>query len=241
MRQVGFDKAGRPIFYTCFRQAHRNHFTNSRDHLLYSFENAAKTFAPTMPYADRKWIYICDFAGYGWRDNKMGPTRELVGIMSQHYPERLAYFLCVNAPSIFRFFYKALKPFVDPRTYDKVRWCAGEKEIASRAAELFGPGMARWLTEEVALNRPSALPPAQARYWEAPAKDGEHDPRGEEAYVRGYVDVRHAGGHEPHQNYAVPPPPVEIPAAAAAAAAASTDDVVAAPADEAGAAAAAEK
>ena len=42
---------------------------------------------------------------------------------------------------------------------------------------------------------------------EVGAKDGEHDPRGEEAYVRGYVDVRHAGGHEPHQNYAVPAPP----------------------------------
>ena len=56
----------------------------------------------------------------------------------------------------------------------------------------------------------AALPPAQARYWEAPAKDGEHDPRGEEAYVRGYVDVRHAGGHEPHQNYAVPPPPAHV-------------------------------
>ena len=235
MRMVGFDAAGRVLFYTCFAQAHRDHFTNSRDHLLFSFEQAAKTFRATAPYASRKWVYICDFAGYGWRDNKMGPTRELVHIMSAHYPERLAYFLCVNAPGIFRFFYKALKPFVDPRTYEKVRWCAGEKEVASKAAELFPPGLARWLTEEVALNRTRTLPPSQVRYWEAPANDGEHDARGEASYLARYVDEQHPCGHLPHQNYARGP----IPAQAAAA----PDNGVApdAAATPAAAAAAAEK
>jgi hypothetical protein len=60
-------------------------------------------------------------------------ARHFLNIVQNHYVERLGRAIVVNLPFLLNFFFKAISPFLDPVTRDKVRAsCHG-------VLELFGP------------------------------------------------------------------------------------------------------
>ena len=53
-------------------------------------------------------------------------ARLFLDISAEHYPERLALFVIVDAPSLFGMLWRAISTFVDPKTYNKIRCGAWE-------------------------------------------------------------------------------------------------------------------
>jgi hypothetical protein len=56
-------------------------------------------------------------------------ARSFLHIVQQHYVERLGRAIVVNLPVLLTFFYKAIAPFLDPVTRDKVRLVSGGGRI----------------------------------------------------------------------------------------------------------------
>jgi hypothetical protein len=48
------------------------------------------------------------------------PCSQVLNILQQHYVERLGRGIIVNLPTLLSFFYKAIAPFLDPVTREKV-------------------------------------------------------------------------------------------------------------------------
>jgi len=70
---------------------------------------------------DGKMTWIIDFVGFSLFNQPPWKTsKETLDILQSHYPERLANALLYDPPFIFRAFWAAIKPFIDPKTKKKV-------------------------------------------------------------------------------------------------------------------------
>ncbi|CAE6535999.1 unnamed protein product [Rhizoctonia solani] len=115
----GFDIDGRPILY--MRPGRENTETSPRQirHLIFCLERAID-FMP--PHQDSMMI-IVDYKSTTLRTNpSIGVARKVLGVLQQHYVERLGRAIVVNLPGILNFFYKGISPFLDPVTRDKMRF-----------------------------------------------------------------------------------------------------------------------
>ncbi|CAE6475476.1 unnamed protein product [Rhizoctonia solani] len=115
----GFDIDGRPILY--MRPGRENTETSPRQirHLIFCLERAID-FMP--PYQESMMI-IVDYKSTTLRTNpSISIARKVLGVLQQHYVERLGRAIVVNLPGILNFFYKGISPFLDPVTRDKMRF-----------------------------------------------------------------------------------------------------------------------
>ncbi|XP_073103855.1 uncharacterized protein [Elaeis guineensis] len=97
--------------------------TSSHDNqirfLVYIFENAILN----MPEGQEQMVCLMDFTG--WSLSNAVPiktARETTKILQNHYPERLAAAFLYNPPRIFETFWKIVKYFIDPKTFEKVHF-----------------------------------------------------------------------------------------------------------------------
>ncbi|KAG5181758.1 hypothetical protein JKP88DRAFT_320878 [Tribonema minus] len=73
---------------------------------------------------DGKLITVFDIAGCSFRDafgDAMGFIKQASATAGQHYPERCQMIIIANVPSWFNALWKAIKPFIDPATLDKIK------------------------------------------------------------------------------------------------------------------------
>lgn len=49
-------------------------------------------------------------------------ARIFLEVSERHYPERLAMFLCINAPPLFSGLWRIVEPIVDPDTRRKIKF-----------------------------------------------------------------------------------------------------------------------
>lgn len=49
-------------------------------------------------------------------------AKMFLDISEKHYPERLAEFFVISAPSMFNMLWNAIQPWVDPYTREKIRF-----------------------------------------------------------------------------------------------------------------------
>ncbi|XP_019058696.1 PREDICTED: random slug protein 5 [Tarenaya hassleriana] len=88
-------------------------------HLVYLLENAILN----LPEGQNQMSWLIDFTGWSLNTNvPMKTAREIIYILQNHYPDRLAVAFLYNPPRIFQAFYKAVKYFMDPRTVQKVKF-----------------------------------------------------------------------------------------------------------------------
>lgn len=87
--------------------------------LVYFLENAILN----LPADQEQMIWLIDFKG--WSMKKSSPVsvaRETANILQNHYPERLFVAILYNPPRLFEAFWTIVKPFLDPKTFRKVKF-----------------------------------------------------------------------------------------------------------------------
>lgn len=93
--------------------------------LAYTLERAAAVAADGG--GDAKFIIICDYAA-GQFSLKNSPSistsKTTLSMLQDHYPERLGKALLFDAPAFFYAVFRAIKPFIDPVTSEKIAWCS---------------------------------------------------------------------------------------------------------------------
>jgi hypothetical protein len=66
-------------------------------------------------------------------------TMMTVLMLQNHYPERLGVLILVDAPFLFRAFWKVISPFVDAKTLKKVVFVSGSDKDKRKVLEVRGP------------------------------------------------------------------------------------------------------
>ncbi|KAG5543212.1 hypothetical protein RHGRI_016085 [Rhododendron griersonianum] len=92
---------------------------NQIRHLVYLMENAILN----LPEGQEQMVWLIDFTG--WTLSTSVPVkcaRESINILQNHYPERLGASFLYNPPRIFEAFWKIVKYFLDPKTFQKVKF-----------------------------------------------------------------------------------------------------------------------
>lgn len=102
----------------------RNKLENTKDHhgnvmhLVYQMERAVLATSET---AHEKWNLLIDFDGYSmFNAPPMKTSKATLYTMQSHYPERLHKAYLISAPWLFNAVFKAISPFIDPVTRDKI-------------------------------------------------------------------------------------------------------------------------
>ncbi|XP_021907835.1 phosphatidylinositol transfer protein PDR16 [Carica papaya] len=113
------DRSGRTVLI--MRPGMQN-TTSAEDnirHLVYLLENAILNLAE----GQEQMSWLIDFTGWSLNTNiPIRTARDIIHILQNHYPERLAIAFLYNPPRLFETFYKAVKYFLDPKTAQKVKF-----------------------------------------------------------------------------------------------------------------------
>ncbi|XP_039003435.1 phosphatidylinositol transfer protein 3-like [Hibiscus syriacus] len=82
-------------------------------HLVYCMENAILN----LPAEQEQMVWLIDLSHISVR-----VTRETAHVLQEHYPERLGVAILYNPPKFFEPFWKVAKPFLEPKTQNKVKF-----------------------------------------------------------------------------------------------------------------------
>ncbi|KAJ0096796.1 hypothetical protein Patl1_28925 [Pistacia atlantica] len=85
-------------------------------HLVYLLENSILNLAE----GQEQMSWLIDFTGWTMNTNITIKTiREIIYVLQNHYPERLAISILYNPPKFFESIWKVIKYFLDPKTSEK--------------------------------------------------------------------------------------------------------------------------
>ncbi|KMZ57415.1 CRAL/TRIO domain containing protein, expressed [Zostera marina] len=105
--------------------------TKSQDnqvrHLVYLLENAILN----LPEGLEQMVWLIDFTGWSMTKGTTVPiktAKETIDVLQNHYPERLSSAFFFNPPRIFEAFWKVVKYFLDPKTFQKVKFIYSKDE-----------------------------------------------------------------------------------------------------------------
>ncbi|WVZ26675.1 hypothetical protein V8G54_005219 [Vigna mungo] len=88
-------------------------------HLVYLLENAILN----LQEGQEQMSWLIDFTGLSMNTSiSVKTARDIIHILQNHYPERLAIAFLYNPPRIFQAFWKAVRFFLDPKTVQKVKF-----------------------------------------------------------------------------------------------------------------------
>jgi hypothetical protein len=112
-----------------------------------------------------QFTWLVDFAGFGMShafQARVGISS--LGLLSSHLPERLHTLVLINPPSVFDIFFAAVRPFVDARTFSKLRTVRAKPgpELVKVLADEYDlqPWAADWVSEAAGMKGvPGCLPP----------------------------------------------------------------------------------
>lgn len=160
MHIVGYCNLGRPIIYSCLAMASNRDYHDNSDHMIQTFEMAVKC----MPPGQEQWVWVCDFHGFGMQDCNPKLAKAFLGITAEHYPERLGLFVIVDTPMLFSGLWRAIQPFVDPKTKAKivfVPWDVSKvgtkSHFRAEVSKHFAEETCQWLEAEMTQNREKSL------------------------------------------------------------------------------------
>ncbi|XP_071733915.1 uncharacterized protein [Rutidosis leptorrhynchoides] len=92
---------------------------NQIKHLVYLIENAILN----LPEGHEEMVWMIDFTGWSFSASvPIKTARETINILQNHYPQRLALAFLYSPPRVFEAFWKIVKYFLDPKTFQKVKF-----------------------------------------------------------------------------------------------------------------------
>ncbi|XP_057975675.1 phosphatidylinositol transfer protein PDR16 isoform X2 [Malania oleifera] len=113
------DRNGRTVLILRPGKQNTTSLENQMRHLVYLIENAILN----LPEGQEQMAWLIDFTGWSMSTSvPIKSARDTINILQNHYPERLAIAFLYNPPRIFEAFWKVVKYFLDPKTFQKVKF-----------------------------------------------------------------------------------------------------------------------
>ncbi|CAL8462258.1 g1789 [Coccomyxa elongata] len=126
------DKEGRVVVIMRPREEKSRNTEKQIKFLVYTLELASKLADASG--TNHKICWLVDFKGYSMRNApSIRVSITTLSILQNHYPERLGMALCYLPPRLFSMSWKALLPFIDPVTAEKVVFVNSQNEAAVMA------------------------------------------------------------------------------------------------------------
>jgi len=137
MYHHGYDRYCRPMIYLKVAEKPDPHTRLEKmQFMIFTLEQAIKRMEKERGVEKMVWCVNCK--NYNFKYNgEFGFARELLSILQNHYPERLGVLILVDAPFVFRAFWKVISPFVDAKTLKKVVFVSGSKNEKRKILEEF--------------------------------------------------------------------------------------------------------
>jgi hypothetical protein len=126
------DREGRPIVFMRPRNEKQGADNELKlKYVVYIMEKASRMADVSSP--DGKMTWLLDYVGYS-RQNQppWKVSLSTLSIVQSHYPERLGRAVNFKPPFLFEIFWKAIRPFVDPVTREKLVFLNGKSEEETR-------------------------------------------------------------------------------------------------------------
>ncbi|KAL4297903.1 hypothetical protein GQ457_12G016290 [Hibiscus cannabinus] len=103
-------------------------------YLVYCMENAILN----LPADQEQMVWLIDFNGFNMSHISVKVTRETAHVLQEHYPERLGVAILYNPPKFFEPFWTVVKPFLEPKTQNKVKFAySGDLNTKKIMEDLF--------------------------------------------------------------------------------------------------------
>ncbi|CAH1442815.1 unnamed protein product [Lactuca virosa] len=113
------DRVGRTVLILKPGLQNTKSMENQIKHLVYLMENAMLN----LPEGQEEMAWLIDFTGWSFTTNvPVRTARDTINILQDHYPQRLAVAFLYTPPRIFEAFWKIVKYFMDPKTFQKVKF-----------------------------------------------------------------------------------------------------------------------
>ncbi|CAN4125638.1 unnamed protein product [Withania somnifera] len=87
-------------------------------YLIYCMEKAILDLKP----GQERMVWLIDFEGWNMSSISVKVARETARVLQDRYPERLGLAILYNPPKVFESFWIMVKPFLQKRTYKKVKF-----------------------------------------------------------------------------------------------------------------------
>ncbi|WCJ44509.1 Sec14p-like phosphatidylinositol transfer family protein [Euphorbia peplus] len=112
------DKHGRTILVMRPSRQNTKSTKGQIKYLVYCMENAILNLAPEQD----QMVWLIDFSGYNLSHVSLKVTKETAHVLQDHYPERLGMAILFNPPKFFEPFWMMAKAFLEPKTFNKVKF-----------------------------------------------------------------------------------------------------------------------
>ncbi|XP_057794592.1 uncharacterized protein LOC131010906 [Salvia miltiorrhiza] len=130
------DKQGRPVLVMRPRCQNTKSIKGQIKYLVYCMENAILKLSEEEEQEQMVWLI--DFHGFSLSNVSIKVTKETAHVLQDHYPERLGVAILYDPPKIFEPFWKMAKPFLEPKTANKVKFVYSDDPNTSKIMdELF--------------------------------------------------------------------------------------------------------
>ena len=116
---LGYDNQGRPCLYLNPHKQNTKGQKKQIQHVVFMVERCIDLMAPGV----ENHALIVNFTESRKGQNAtVGQAREILSIIQNHYPERLGRALVQEVPWLVWGFFKAISPFIDPVTREKLKF-----------------------------------------------------------------------------------------------------------------------
>ncbi|XP_074262988.1 uncharacterized protein LOC141585837 [Silene latifolia] len=117
-RSTSVDKKGRPVLVMRPSCQNSNSVAGQIKYFVYCMENAILNLPPNQ----EQMVWLVDFWNFSLSNISIKSTKETAYVLQNHYPERLGMAILYNPPRMFEQFYSVVKPFLEPKTRNKVKF-----------------------------------------------------------------------------------------------------------------------
>ncbi|XP_009607220.1 uncharacterized protein LOC107766391 [Nicotiana tabacum] len=103
-------------------------------HLVYLLENAILN----LPEGQEQMCWLIDFSGCSLNTNiSIKIARDVIYLLQNHYPERLAIVVLYSPPRFFEAFWKVVKYFIDAKTFAKIKFVYPNNKESTELMKIF--------------------------------------------------------------------------------------------------------
>lgn len=126
-----FDKRGRTVLIMRPGLQSKSSTDVQIKYLVYCMERAILD----LKHDQDQMVWLIDFQGWSMSSISVKVTRETAHLLQERYPESLALAILYDPPKVFESFWLLVKPFLEPKTYKKVKFVFGDNQQSRKFME----------------------------------------------------------------------------------------------------------